>query len=74
MPTRNRAEFVRRKAREEYEANREEVDPVKVREIIDLGEFQLDSVRVQAKHLTENFNRKGYHNDVEVWDKPSGFN
>mmetsp|Transcript_15541 Transcript_15541/g.32032 ORF Transcript_15541/g.32032 Transcript_15541/m.32032 type:complete len:160 (-) Transcript_15541:8-487(-) len=74
MPTSNRAEFVRRKTRQSYEEDIEEANPEVVRQLINYGEFQLESVVAQASHLSTVFETPGFHNDKQPWDKPPGEN
>ncbi|GMH47038.1 hypothetical protein TL16_g07321 [Triparma laevis f. inornata] len=63
MPTANRVEFVRRRTRSEFMKNRDVVEPEEVKELLNLAEFQLESVDVQATHLKTIFETPGYHND-----------
>ena len=68
MPTANRSEFVRRQTRREFTKNRDVADPKEVEELLNLAEFQLESVEVQATHLNTIFETPGYHNDkVRGW-------
>ena len=68
MPTANRSEFVRRQTRREFTKNRDVADPKEVEELLNLAEFQLESVEVQANHLNTIFETPGYHNDkVRGW-------
>eukprot|EP00741_Cyanophora_paradoxa_P010014 tig00000157_g9700.t1 len=53
MPTDNRVGFIRAKTRHEYDKARGETDPEKIDFLLRLGWTQLDSIQVQAQHLTE---------------------
>ncbi|KAI8464501.1 MAG: hypothetical protein J3K34DRAFT_440178 [Monoraphidium minutum] len=50
MPTANRAELVRRRAREGFEAGRA-AEGAALRELVALGQVQLESARVQRALL-----------------------
>ena len=63
MPTANRSEFVRRQARREFTKNIDVADPKEIEQLLQLAEFQLESVEVQATHLQSVFSTPGYHND-----------
>ena len=53
MPTPNRRNFVVRKTRAGFRANAAIVDPDEIRECIRLADTNLDTVLVQAEHLTK---------------------
>jgi len=53
MPTDNRREWVRAKARSEFRRLQHESDPEVIAFELRLGEVHLESINVQAKHLNE---------------------
>ncbi|KAL3669092.1 hypothetical protein V7S43_005476 [Phytophthora oleae] len=61
MPTRDRANYVRRRLRYEYEEAREETNPERIRFLLRLAETQLETVVVQAEHLSSTFSSPDYH-------------
>lgn len=61
MPTRDRANYVRRRLRHEYEESREEINPERIKFLIRLAETQLETVEVQAEHLSTTFSSPDYH-------------
>ena len=52
MPTPNRQNFVIRKTRTEFKANVKLTDPDSIKQCIRLADTNLDTVLVQAEHLT----------------------
>jgi hypothetical protein len=56
MPTPNRQNYVMNKTREEYRANRHLTDPNEIEFCLRLADTNLDTVLVQADHLTRLFN------------------
>mmetsp|Transcript_3875 Transcript_3875/g.8245 ORF Transcript_3875/g.8245 Transcript_3875/m.8245 type:complete len:90 (-) Transcript_3875:197-466(-) len=63
MPTPNRQNFVVRKTRAEFQANRDLTDPEEIEFQLRLADTNLDTVLVQAEHLTRLFKDSGYHQD-----------
>ena len=63
MPTPNRQNFVIRKTRTEFKAAMSLTDPEAINEAIRLADTNLDTVLVQAEHLTKLANDPKY-NDV----------
>ncbi|POM63664.1 Hypothetical protein PHPALM_20902 [Phytophthora palmivora] len=61
MPTRDRANYVRRRLRREYDEAREETNPERISFLLRLAETQLETVEVQAQHLTSTFSSPDYH-------------
>ena len=62
MPTPNRRNYVIQKTRDEYRANQNLTDPQEIDFCLRLADTNLDTVLVQAEHLTRLFNdasRKG---------------
>ena len=62
MPTPNRQNYIKTKVRDEYKANMKLTDPNEIEFCIRLADTNLDTVLVQAEHLTrlfEDSNRKG---------------
>ena len=53
LPSQNRRDFVATKARAEFEANKDERDADTIEQHIAYGEFMLETLDVQAGHLTE---------------------
>jgi hypothetical protein len=51
MPTQNRRDWVRNRARLDFRANKDETDPEKIKEMIILGETHLESIQKQAEAL-----------------------
>ena len=62
MPNYTRANFVRRKVRDEFDAARLERDEDTVRFLLKYGWTQLESAKVQAVHLT-TLKETGYLNE-----------
>ncbi|KAG7376522.1 hypothetical protein PHYPSEUDO_013217 [Phytophthora pseudosyringae] len=61
MPTRDRTNYVRRRLRYEYNEAREETNTERIRFLLRLAETQLETVEVQAEHLTSTFSSPDYH-------------
>ncbi len=62
MPTPNRQNYVMQKTRDEFRANQHLTDPEEIEFCLRLADTNLDTVLVQAEHLTRLFNdanRKG---------------
>ena len=53
MPTINRRDFIRARARREFDLAVGEVDAGKIDFHLRYAETQLETIRVQAEHLTE---------------------
>jgi len=51
LPTQNRRDWVRNKARYEFKTNKNVNDPEQIQFLITLGETHLESLQVQAAHL-----------------------
>lgn len=66
MPTARRRDFVVRKAREEFKAQRDERDPEKVAFAVAYGELQLDTIKIQAQSLSALASDTLYHNKHEI--------
>ncbi|EGZ07740.1 hypothetical protein PHYSODRAFT_528838, partial [Phytophthora sojae] len=61
MPTRDRTNYVRRRLRHEFDEAREETNPERILFLLRLAETQLETVEVQAQHLTSTFSSPDYH-------------
>ncbi|GLE00867.1 hypothetical protein PINS_up009664 [Pythium insidiosum] len=61
MPSRDRRDYVRRRLRFEYEQNRHEANPERISFLLRLADTQLDTVEMQAEHLTRTFSHPDYH-------------
>ena len=64
MPTPNRQNYVIRKTRTEYRAHMHLTDPEDIEFQLRLADTNLDTVLVQAEHLTKLFNDPTYQNDI----------
>ena len=64
MPTPNRQNFVIRKTRAEFKANIHLYDSDKINECIRLADTNLDTVLVQAEHLTKLMKDPNYQVDI----------
>ena len=64
MPTPNRQNFVIRKTRAEFKANIHLNDSDKINECIRLADTNLDTVLVQAEHLTKLMKDPNYQVDI----------
>nr|CCA14353.1 AlNc14C3G460 [Albugo laibachii Nc14] len=53
MPTKDRKHFIRRRLRAEYDIYRTETDAERLRFLHSLAETQLETIQIQAKHLTD---------------------
>jgi hypothetical protein len=51
MPTKNRRDYVRAKARKEFRAGRSLVDSAEIQEALIFAKDNLDIARAQRKHL-----------------------
>lgn len=64
MPTPNRQNYVIKKTREEYRANKGITDPKEIDFLIRLADTNLDTVLVQAEHLTKLFHENSQNTDL----------
>lgn len=64
MPTPNRQNFVIRKTRTEFKANINLKDPETIKQSIRLADTNLDTVLVQAEHLTKLMKDPNYQVDI----------
>lgn len=64
MPTPNRQNFVAMKTRSEFKANKHLTDPSEIEFCLRLADTNLDTVLVQADHLTKLMSDKKYHTDL----------
>ena len=64
MPTPNRQNFVIRKTRAEFKASMTITDPDAINEAIRLADTNLDTVLVQAEHLTKLMKDPNYQADI----------
>jgi hypothetical protein len=64
MPTPNRQNFVIKKTRAGFRANRQLEDIEDIDFHLRLADTNLDTVLVQAEHLTKIMNDPKYHGDV----------
>ena len=66
MPTPNRQNFVIRKTRTEFKANVKLTDPDTIKQCIRLADTNLDTVLVQAEHLTNLMKDPSYQVDIQL--------
>lgn len=64
MPTPNRQNFVIRKTRVEFKTNVGLTDPDAINNAIRLADTNLDTVLVQAEHLTKLMKDPNYQVDI----------
>jgi hypothetical protein len=64
MPTPNRRNFVVKKAREEFKANKGLTNPEDIEFCLRLADTNLDTVLVQAEHLTRLVKDPNYMADI----------
>ncbi len=64
MPTPNRQNYIIKKTREEYRANKSISDTEQVEFLIRLADTNLDTVLVQAEHLTTLFHENRNNTDL----------
>ena len=64
MPTPNRRKFVVKKTRSEFKANKHLTDPADILFCLRLADTNLDTVLVQADHLTKLMKDPNYHADI----------
>eukprot|EP00128_Syssomonas_multiformis_P016911 Colp12_sorted_trinity150504_noHs@25670 len=53
MPTQNRRDFIQKKARAEFKKSKNVTDSEEQAFLFNLGETQLDTIQLQAQHLTQ---------------------
>ncbi|KAN0055587.1 hypothetical protein ACTA71_008703 [Dictyostelium dimigraforme] len=58
LPTENRREYILIKTRQEFRKAKNETDPKKLRGLTIIGNTQLDTVIIQAKHLSSILERE----------------
>lgn len=63
MPTPNRRKFVIRKTRLEFKNNKHLTDAEQIQFSIRLADTNLDTVMIQAEHLTRLMKDPNYHTD-----------
>ncbi|KAH7464840.1 LYR motif-containing protein 4 [Phytophthora ramorum] len=61
MPTRDRTNYVRRRLRHEFDEARDVTNIERITFLLRLAETQLETVQVQAEHLTSTFSSPDYH-------------
>jgi len=64
MPTPNRRKFVIKKTRTEFKANKNITDPKEIEFCIRLADTNLDTVLIQAEHLTKLMGDPNYHTEI----------
>ena len=64
MPTPNRRNFVIKKTRSEFRASMHLTDVKKIESAIILADTNLDTVLLQAEHLTQLMNDPNYKIDI----------
>jgi len=64
MPTPNRRKFVVKKTRTEFKANKHLTDPEEINFCLRLADTNLDTVLIQAEHLTRLMKDPNYHADI----------
>jgi hypothetical protein len=64
MPTPNRRRHVARKTRSEFRANKGLTDPEEIQFCLRLADTNLDTVLLQAEHLTRLMRDPSYHADI----------
>lgn len=62
MPTPNRQNYVKRKTQEEYRKHKTLTDPQEIEFQLRLADTNLDTVMVQAEHLSRLFSDPEYQN------------
>ena len=62
MPTPNRQNYVKRKTQEEYRKHKALTDPQEIEFQLRLADTNLDTVMVQAEHLSRLFSNPEYQN------------
>lgn len=64
MPTPNRQKFVVKKTRMEFKANKHLTDSQEIQFCLRLADTNLDTVLIQAEHLSRLMKDPNYHGDV----------
>ena len=64
MPTPNRKRFVIKKTRTEFKANKHLTDPKEIEFCLRLADTNLDTVLIQAEHLSRLMKDPNYHADI----------
>jgi hypothetical protein len=64
MPTPNRRKFVMQKTRKEFKSNIHLTDPEEIKFCLRLADTNLDTVIVQAEHLTKVMKDPNYQADL----------
>lgn len=64
MPTPNRRKFVVKRTRTEFKANKNLTDPDEIKFCLRLADTNLDTVVLQAEHLTKLMKDPTYHADI----------
>jgi len=64
MPTPNRRKFVLKRTREEFKANMHVTDPEEIEFCLRHADTSLDTVLIQAEHLTTLMKNPNYHADI----------
>lgn len=64
MPTPNRQQFVIKKTRAEFKANKHLTDPDEILFCLRLADTNLDTVILQAEHLTKVMKDPNYKTDL----------
>ena len=64
MPTPNRQNYIISKTRQEYRTNTSVSDPDEIEFLIRLADTNLDTVLVQAEHLTKLFHENSKNSDL----------
>jgi hypothetical protein len=64
MPTPNRQRHVVQKTRREFKANMNLTDPKEIDFCLRLADTNLDTVLLQAEHLTRLMKDPNYHADI----------
>lgn len=64
MPTPNRRKFVASKTRTEFRSNAMLTDPEEINFCIRLADTNLDTVIIQAEHLSKLMGDPNYHADI----------
>ena len=62
MPTPNRQNYIKRKTRSEFHKHKTLVDQTEIEFQLRLADTNLDTVLVQAEHLSRLFNDPEYQN------------
>ncbi|GAM26722.1 hypothetical protein SAMD00019534_098970, partial [Acytostelium subglobosum LB1] len=74
LPTENRRQFVLHKTRTEFRESRELTDPKKIRSLVIVGNTHLDTVMIQAKHLSTILEYEPTPIEIRLQEKEAGGN